>query len=133
MRSEKVGRKVVYSVRAAEQPLREQGLHVAPAIGDQVHDNLGADYPVNQPIGLEKHLTVLVNAKRQQFPGVRAALGKGRQIAGGFQQPVQQAVGTGFGAVMRDVIVERLQIALRARGQQDLVGHGFRLAWCAAV
>ena len=45
---------------ATEQSARQQGLHIASPIGDQVNGHPLPNDPVDQPVGLEEYLPVLL-------------------------------------------------------------------------
>ena len=79
----------------AEKTSRQQGLHFASAIRNQVNNYLLSNYPVVHSIGLEKGLTVFANAQRQQFLGITATFGKVLESLYDLHQLVEHGVRIG--------------------------------------
>lgn len=108
---------------AAQQSLGEQGLHVSTAVGDQVDHDLMAVYPIQEPVRLEKYLSVLAQTQVAEFLRNGAALRACDKTACNVQQPGQHAVGVLDGVGARDVIVKLAKIDFGILGEKNLMRH----------
>lgn len=58
----------------AEQTPREQRLHVAPPVSNEIYIDAPPDNPIGHTIGLEEHLPIVANTQAQKLLSIRAAL-----------------------------------------------------------
>ena len=95
----------------AEQTARQQRLHVAPAIGNQIDGHLLTDHSIDEPVGFEVGLAVLPDTEGQKFRWMRPALWKLAKTLRGFQQLVEDVVRALRGVELLDVVVDLFEIA----------------------
>ncbi len=78
-----------------QQAALEQGLCIAPPVGNQININGFADHPINQTIGFEKYLAVFADAEMRQLFGKRATFRKIRQAFENFFDAMENIVDLG--------------------------------------
>ena len=93
---------------SGKQAARQERLHIAPAIYDEVNQHLAVQNPVNHAVGLEARLPVLFDPQGQQLFGITASLWEVRQICNNTAQAVQHRIGVGEAIKLSDVVVQGL-------------------------
>jgi hypothetical protein len=78
-------------------------LHIAAAIRNHVNDNFLVEHTINDSIGLEEHLTVLLDSERAEFLRLGASFGRNRQTLGYFKQPLENVICARRRIELRDV------------------------------
>ena len=93
------------------------------AVRNHVDNNLSVRNAVNQPVGLENYLSILLIANIAQFFGRRSAFGTYCQVIGGAQQAIENVFCAFNRIELRNIANDILNIGLCVRGQYDLVRH----------
>src|SRR5690606_12288054 len=93
---------------------REQGLHVASTVRDQVDEYRSIDDAVDDQIGLECYLTEVPDADGGKRRRIGAPQRETGEVATEFLQLVEHMAGTGSRVGVRDVIVDLFEVTFRA-------------------
>jgi len=92
--------------------MRQQRLHVASPVGNEVHNDIPAGDAVNEPVGLKKYLSVVLDTQTEQLFRITAAIRHDSEFGCRLEQLFEYVVGIGRVIEFGDVTLNRFNILL---------------------
>src|SRR3989338_9273460 len=107
----------------AQYSARQQSLHIAPAIRNEIDEHLLPHHPIDEPVGLEVRLAIFAYPELEQFFWIGAALRENGQGCGNIRKFIQHVIRITLRIILGNVTVDIFKVALRTAGEQYLVAH----------